>query len=80
MSRTCRSTSVCTAHLTNPSDDPAVRGGPSVSLVGDDGVRYHTSHLRDVLTTIALNRDGLVSPIPRRTARHESPPSAVVTN
>jgi murein DD-endopeptidase MepM/ murein hydrolase activator NlpD len=30
------------------TDDPAVRGGLSVSVVGDDGVRYYGSHLREV--------------------------------
>jgi murein DD-endopeptidase MepM/ murein hydrolase activator NlpD len=29
-------------------DDPATRGGRSVSLVGDDGVRYYGSHLQDI--------------------------------
>jgi peptidoglycan LD-endopeptidase LytH len=30
-------------------DNPALRGGPSVAILGDDGVRYYTSHLGDVL-------------------------------
>lgn len=30
------------------TDDPAVRGGLSVSIVGDDGVRYYYSHFRDI--------------------------------
>jgi murein DD-endopeptidase MepM/ murein hydrolase activator NlpD len=30
------------------SDDPAVRGGISVAIVGDDGVRYYGSHLSEV--------------------------------
>jgi len=30
------------------TDDPAVRGGLSVSVVGDDGVRYYGSHLQSV--------------------------------
>jgi peptidoglycan LD-endopeptidase LytH len=30
-------------------DDPALRGGRSVSLVGDDGVRYYGSHLDAVV-------------------------------
>jgi murein DD-endopeptidase MepM/ murein hydrolase activator NlpD len=30
------------------SDDAAVRGGLSVALVGDDGVRYYGSHLSSV--------------------------------
>jgi murein DD-endopeptidase MepM/ murein hydrolase activator NlpD len=30
------------------SNDPALRGGLSVAIVGDDGIRYYASHLRDV--------------------------------
>jgi murein DD-endopeptidase MepM/ murein hydrolase activator NlpD len=30
------------------SDDPALRGGISVAIVGDDGVRYYGSHLSEV--------------------------------
>jgi murein DD-endopeptidase MepM/ murein hydrolase activator NlpD len=30
------------------TDDPATRGGLSVAMIGDDGVRYYGSHLRDV--------------------------------
>lgn len=30
------------------TDDPAVRGGPSVAVIGDDGVRYYGSHLSKV--------------------------------
>ena len=30
------------------TDDPAVRGGLSVAIVGDDGVRYYGSHLSQV--------------------------------
>lgn len=30
------------------SDDPAVRGGLSIALVGDDGVRYYGSHLSKI--------------------------------
>jgi murein DD-endopeptidase MepM/ murein hydrolase activator NlpD len=30
------------------TDDPAVRGGRYVSLIGDDGVRYYGSHLDEV--------------------------------
>jgi murein DD-endopeptidase MepM/ murein hydrolase activator NlpD len=30
------------------TDDPAVRGGLSVAIVGDDGVRYYGSHLSAV--------------------------------
>jgi murein DD-endopeptidase MepM/ murein hydrolase activator NlpD len=29
-------------------DDPATRGGRSVSVLGDDGVRYYVSHLDEV--------------------------------
>jgi peptidoglycan LD-endopeptidase LytH len=29
-------------------DNPALRGGPSVALLGDDNVRYYTSHLGEV--------------------------------
>ena len=29
-------------------DDPATRGGLSVAIVGEDGVRYYGSHLREV--------------------------------
>ncbi len=32
-------------------DNPALRGGPSVGIVGDDGVRYYTSHLDRVDVT-----------------------------
>ena len=30
------------------TDDPAVRGGLSVAIIGDDGVRYYGSHLSSV--------------------------------
>jgi murein DD-endopeptidase MepM/ murein hydrolase activator NlpD len=30
------------------ADDPATRGGVSVAVIGDDGVRYYGSHLLDV--------------------------------
>jgi hypothetical protein len=30
------------------SDDPALRGGISVAIVGDDGVRYYGSHLSSI--------------------------------
>ncbi len=30
------------------TDDPAVRGGLSVAIVGDDGVRYYGSHLSSI--------------------------------
>jgi peptidoglycan LD-endopeptidase LytH len=33
-------------------DDPATRSGRFVSLVGDDGVRYHTSHLEAVAAEV----------------------------
>ena len=35
------------------SDDPAVRGGISVAMIGDDGVRYYGSHLSAVADGIA---------------------------
>ena len=34
------------------SDDPALRGGISVAIVGDDGVRYYGSHLSAVAADI----------------------------
>jgi murein DD-endopeptidase MepM/ murein hydrolase activator NlpD len=34
-------------------DDPATRGGLSVAIVGDDGVRYYGSHLSEVAPRIA---------------------------
>jgi len=35
--------------LWNPdSDDPAVAGGLSVAIIGDDGIRYYGSHLSEV--------------------------------
>jgi murein DD-endopeptidase MepM/ murein hydrolase activator NlpD len=34
-------------------DDPALRGGISVAIVGDDGVRYYGSHLSEVAEGIA---------------------------
>lgn len=33
-------------------DDPATRGGLSVAIVGEDGVRYYGSHLREVASGI----------------------------
>jgi murein DD-endopeptidase MepM/ murein hydrolase activator NlpD len=33
-------------------DDPALRSGKFVALVGDDGVRYHTSHFSEVAAGI----------------------------
>lgn len=33
-------------------NDPATRGGLSVAIVGDDGIRYYGSHLRDVVPGI----------------------------
>ena len=41
--------SVSTVDTWDPSvDDPATRGGLSVAIVGDDGVRYYGSHLSSV--------------------------------
>ena len=34
------------------TDDPALRGGRFVSLVGDDGVRYYGSHLAAVMPNL----------------------------
>jgi len=34
------------------TDDPAVRGGLSVAIVGDDGVRYYGSHLEQIAAGI----------------------------
>jgi peptidoglycan LD-endopeptidase LytH len=33
-------------------DNPALRGGPSVAILGDDNVRYYTSHLGEVLVKV----------------------------
>jgi murein DD-endopeptidase MepM/ murein hydrolase activator NlpD len=38
------------------SDDPALRGGISVAIVGDDGVRYYGSHLSAVADGIAVGQ------------------------
>jgi len=35
------------------NDDPEVRGGLSIALVGDDGVRYYGSHLSQIAEGIA---------------------------
>ncbi len=35
------------------NDDPAVRGGLSVAIIGDDGLRYYGSHLSAIATGIA---------------------------
>ncbi len=37
-----------TDRWSSASDDPAIRGGLSTSLVGDDGIRYYGSHLSAV--------------------------------
>jgi len=37
-------------------DDGATRGGLFVSVVGDDGVRYYGSHLREVSSTLAAGQ------------------------
>ena len=34
------------------TDDPAVRGGLSVAIIGDDGVRYYGSHLSAIAKSI----------------------------
>jgi peptidoglycan LD-endopeptidase LytH len=33
-------------------DNPALRGGPSVAILGDDNVRYYTSHLGEVFVEV----------------------------
>ena len=38
------------------TDDPAVRGGLSVAIIGDDGVRYYGSHLSAIAPDIAPGR------------------------
>lgn len=38
------------------TDDPALRSGLFVSLVGGDGVRYYASHLQEVATGLAVGR------------------------
>lgn len=44
---------VSRADLWDPrADDPATRGGLSVALIGDDGVRYYGSHLSSVARSI----------------------------
>lgn len=35
------------------ADDPALRGGRSWTLLGDDGVRYYGSHLADIDSSVA---------------------------
>ncbi len=37
-------------------DDPATRGGLSVAIVGDDGVRHYGSHLSQIVRGIAPGR------------------------
>jgi murein DD-endopeptidase MepM/ murein hydrolase activator NlpD len=40
---------VCAEDLWDPTiDDPATRGGLSVAIIGDDGVRYYGSHLSQI--------------------------------
>lgn len=42
----------------DPSDDdPATRGGLSVAIVGEDGIRYYGSHLREVVAGIKRGED-----------------------
>ena len=44
---------VSTKDIWDPKvDDPATRGGLSVAIIGDDGVRYYGSHLNAVLEGI----------------------------
>ena len=41
----------------NPGvDDPATRGGLSVAIIGDDGIRYYGSHLREIAPSIKVGR------------------------
>jgi murein DD-endopeptidase MepM/ murein hydrolase activator NlpD len=40
-------------HWVYHTDDPALRGGRFVSLIGDDGVRYYGSHLASVVPGLA---------------------------
>lgn len=45
---------VSSTDLWDPAtDDPVVRGGLSVAIVGDDGVRYYGSHLSSIAPGIA---------------------------
>ncbi|HEX8098751.1 MAG TPA: M23 family metallopeptidase [Actinomycetota bacterium] len=37
-------------------DDPATRGGLSVAIIGDDGVRYYGSHLREIARGIKVGK------------------------
>ncbi len=37
-------------------DDPATRGGLSVAIVGEDGVRYYGSHLREIAPDVKRGR------------------------
>lgn len=37
-------------------DDPATRGGRSVAIVGDDGVRYYLAHFATVADGVVVNR------------------------
>jgi murein DD-endopeptidase MepM/ murein hydrolase activator NlpD len=38
------------------ADDPATRGGLSVAIIGDDGVRYYGSHLSAIASGIAVGQ------------------------
>ncbi len=38
---------------TKEVDNPATRGGKSVTLLGDDGVRYYFAHLADIVAGLA---------------------------
>ncbi len=38
------------------TDDPAVRGGRSVAIVGDDGVRYYGSHLSAIADGLRMGQ------------------------
>jgi murein DD-endopeptidase MepM/ murein hydrolase activator NlpD len=46
---------VSTVDAWDPATDvPAVRGGLSVAIIGDDGVRYYGSHLESIASGIAV--------------------------
>jgi len=48
---------VCPEDRWDPAtDDPAVRGGISVAIIGDDGVRYYGSHLLKVMDGLSTGK------------------------
>ena len=44
-------------------DDPALRGGLSVAIIGDDGLRYYGSHLSAIAAGIAPGVQGKSRPV-----------------